>query len=256
MRYLIVPLCLFLCLQPVQAQVLFSQDFDTSTNISTYVNANPTQAQFTYAAAGNANSSIAISGKKIRLVRTDCASPGQVALVRTKNFATVAPTMLKVGFKLNAMSSTSAFIPSNPAPVVLALFNIGSSFTNDLSSNTGTTHTRLAVYVDSSITGKFQLRDGNSAGTTTASSPFFVGEKQFTMYINNSGSTQTYTGPNGTSYTLGNDKWDMWEGGQNRFFSNMPAASTSSSISLQNFKWYFYQNTGTISVDDLIFTAL
>lgn len=230
---------------------LFSQSFNSSTSIGTYVNAiSPTSGQFTFAAAAGINGSIGISNQKMKLVRKSCTGPHNSCFARTTNFAATAPSLLKVTFRLNAVCAiTNLAAP----PAVLALFNIGAGFTNDYGSNSTTTHTRFAVYTDSASTGRFRIMDNHVAASATVQSPYFVDEQAFTLITNNSGVSRTYTGPDGNTYTVANDKWDMWAG-NSRFFTGVTAAG--SSHDLQNFKMLFYSNSGTIVLDDLVFTSL
>ena len=240
----------FLSCTALKAQ-LFSQYFNSSGNLADYVNASsPGTGQFTFASSAGANGSIQISNKKLRMVRNTCASPSNTCFVRTANFAATAPTLLKMTFKLNTVYGVSNL--ASP-PAVMALFNIGSSFTNDFSSNSTTTHTRFAVYADSASSGRFRIMDNHVAASATVQSPYFVNEQAFTLIINNAGTSRSYTGPDGNSYTVANDTWDMWSG-TTRFFSGVAAAGATQS--LQNFKMFFYSGTGTVVVDDLVFTAI
>lgn len=250
MRYL---LCLFtfcLALQPAKAQ-LFSQSFNSAASMGDYVHAtSPSSGQFTFAAAAGVNGSIDISNKKMKLVRKSCTGPHNSCFVRTANFASTAPQLLQMTFKLNAVCAITN-LPAPPA--VLALFNIGSSFTNDYASNSGTTHTRFAIYTDSASSGRFRIMDNHVLASATVQSPWFVEEQAFTLVSNNSGTTRNYTGPDGNTYSVANDKWDMWAG-TTRFFTGVAAAGAGNA--LQNFKMLFYSNSGTIVLDDLVFTAL
>ncbi|WP_276485992.1 hypothetical protein [Paraflavitalea pollutisoli] len=250
MRFL---LCLFsfsMAFHAGKAQ-LFSQSFNGATSIGDYVQASsPSTGQFTFAAAAGANGSIDISNKKVRLIRKSCTGPHNSCFARTANFAATAPALLKMTFTMNAVCAITN-LPTPPA--VLALFNIGAGFTNDYASNSTTTHTRFAVYTDSASTGRFRIMDNHVAASATVQSPWFVDEQSFTLVSNNSGTARTYTGPDGNSYTVANDKWDMWAG-TNRFFTGVAAAGAGND--LQNFKLLFYSNSGMIAFDDLVFTAL
>ncbi|MET0464277.1 MAG: hypothetical protein ABW007_14025 [Chitinophagaceae bacterium] len=250
MQYLLCLFCFCMTFQQGRAQ-LFSQSFNSSDNISDYVNAvSPSSGQFTFAAAAGVNGSIQVSNKKVKMVRTNCTGPHNSCFARNVNFAATAPAVLKMTFKLNAVCGITN-LPSPPA--VLALFNIGNGFTNDYATNSTTTHTRFAVYTDSAGSGRFRILDNHVPASATVQSPYFVEEQVFTLITNNSGVSKTYTGPDGNSYSLANDKWDMWAG-TSRFFSGVAAAGAGNS--LQNFKMLFYSNSGTIVMDDLVFTAL
>ena len=250
MQYLLYLFCFCMMFQTGRAQ-LFSQSFNSSGNINDYVNAtSPSSGQFTFAAAAGVNGSITVSNKKMKMVRKNCTGPHNSCFARNVDFAATAPQLLKMTFKLNAVCGVTN-LPSPPA--VLALFNIGSGFTNDYATNSTTTHTRFAIYTDSASSGRFRIMDNHVPASATVQSPYFVEEQQFTLITNNSGISKSYAGPDGNTYTLANDKWDMWAG-NSRFFTGVAAAGASHS--LQNFKMLFYSNSGTIVMDDLVFTAL
>lgn len=230
---------------------LFSQSFDSSGNIADYVNATtPGLGQFTFAATAGSNGAILISNKKLRMVRYTCTGPHNTCFARTADFAATAPQLLKMSFKLNAVCGLTNLAST---PVVLALFNIGTGFTNDFATNSTTTHTRFAIYTDSASSGRFRIMDNHVPASATVQSPYFTNEQLFSVFINNAGVARSYTGPDGNTYTLANDRWDMWAG-QNRFFTGVAAAGVNNA--LQNFKMLFYANSGTVVVDDLSFIEL
>ncbi|MCC6463041.1 MAG: hypothetical protein IT260_21405, partial [Saprospiraceae bacterium] len=214
---------------------LFIQDFSASTTVADYVNASPDNTQFTYAAATGAGVTVSINNGTLQFSKT-----GSNAGVfnRSANFSP-APGLMKVEFDLE--------VPSASSQVAAAIFRFGESYTDDGSIPPNpTTHSRIGINTISG--GGFQLR--NIDGSTNSST--YNDVQTITWWINNSGTTASYSAPDGSTHTLGNDKNDVWIA-SDLAFNEMNAVTGS--VSLVNFKMIFSNGSGTIRFDNFLITT-
>lgn len=215
---------------------LFIQDFSASTTVGDYVNASPDNTQFTY--IGGTGVVFSINSGMLQMVR----SGGNAGYVTRNASFTPTPGLLKVVFDLEvptASGNTSS----------AAIFRFGQGYGND--NNTppnSNTHSRIGINLVAG--GGFQLRDID--GATNSST--YSGIETVTWWINNSGSSATYTGPDGGTQTLANDRNDVWVG-SDLAFNDMNSGSLNANASLSHFKINFDNGTGTIRFDNFLITT-
>jgi hypothetical protein len=215
---------------------LFIQDFSASTTVADYVSASPDNTQFTYAAATGAGVVVTINNGTLQFIKS-----GSNAGVfnRSANFSP-APGLMKVEFDLEVPSASGSV--SNAA-----IFRFGQSYSDDGSiPDNDFTHSRLGINMVSG--GGFQLRN-IALGANSAT---YTGTQTITWWVNNSGVPASYTDPNGTNQTLGNDKNDVWISGD-LAFNEMDIVTPN--IGLVNFKMIFSLGTGTIRFDNFLITT-
>ena len=107
-------------------------------------------------------------------------------------------------------------------------------------------HSRIAIVTNG--TGLLMRVVGGSND-----SEVITNEVAITWVINNSGQILTYLAPNGSSETVGNDKFDLWVGTRRAFEE---IAAESGGVPLNDMKFYFNGGVGTIAFDDLKVTGI
>lgn len=237
MRKLYPILFIFAGLLPVCAfGQLFVQDFSSSTNVNDYVSASPDNTQFTYIGTSGSGVTFSINNGTLEMVRGS-GNAGYVC--RNADFSP-APSLLKVTFDLEIPTASTAALNAS-------IFRFGQSYGND--NNTppnSNTHSRIGINM---VGGEgFQLRD-IGAGANSAT---FNGVQTVTWWINNSGSGATYTGPDGSTNTVADDKNDVWAG--NTLVFDETAAVTPS-VAITDFKLFFEFGSGTIRFDNFLMTT-
>ena len=238
----ILALSLFFCLpMVVMAQVIFTQDFsDVASNppTSTFVNSLGEADKFNFIGAANGSSAY-LNGNRLLLQR----GGGTAAATRTTAFSSsITPIVLEVKFKLD-VDFCSAYTTN-----LNAVFYVGSGFTPS-SASEAAYHSRFGVSYPAN--SKWTIRNGGTIHTTTydIDSP-----QDISWYINNSGSTFSYSDPAGGTTMLANDVADVWIGTTRAFAA---IAALTPTQSLDNIKFYLNNNqAGAVVIDNIVITAL
>jgi DNA-binding CsgD family transcriptional regulator len=213
---------------------VFSQGFSSSTSVLSYVNLFPNSGQFD-AISSAGTSSTSISSGALRFTR----GSGNTSFTRSTNFS---PTLTALVYKFDITISGTPTGNTGSA----ATFQVGSSY-NILTNNVEPdANTYAMLSVDFRGTSNFRFRDASNGNT---SSNYSVGTTySVTWAMNNSGSPLTYTAPNGSSETVGNDRADIWVG-TTRIWNE--ANVETSGGALTDLKFAFTQSTGNISIDNI-----
>lgn len=225
------------CALSTNAQTLFTQNFSSSTAVADYIRigaptpiaigdnmfTNIGQRTGTPAAPGVAT---IINNGKLRISRNQDANVGTnnynsygAAAGRTIQkaganaaLASTAPTALKVSFEL----TVADFVINQNNSLMLSIG--GATLNNEGYSAFGANggHSILGVTTLADNTYKFSrpsadATSGSGVDLTTAA--YATGSTQnITWFVNNSGSSLTYTGPDAVSHILANDTWDLFVG--------------------------------------------
>lgn len=209
--------------------VIFSQDFSTSTSVSAYVNSsNPDSGQWNAISRG----SIADGG----LSFTRGSSVG--SFTRSTDLAS-APQAVIYRFSVSVIGPTSRTKNA-------AVWQVGSAFSPTTSSRESSTkvHSQFAIdFEDSS--GGYSFSNPTTGVDYTGTS--FSKKFSITWVINNSGEALQYTAPNNSTRTVENDQWDLWCGSKPVFLGE---ESTTESRPLTDLKFAFTAGSGTIWMDD------
>ena len=237
MRKLYPILFIFAGLLPVCSfGQLFVQDFSSSTNVNDYVSASPDNTQFTYIGTSGSGVTFSINNGTLEMVR----SSGNAGYVCRNADFSPAPALLKVTFDLEIPTASTTTLNAS-------IFRFGQSYGND--NNTppnSNTHSRIGINM---VGGEgFQLRD-IGAGANSAT---FNGVQTVTWWINNSGSGATYTGPDGSTNTVADDKNDVWVGSTLVFDET---AAVTPTVAITDFKLFFEFGSGTIRFDNFLMTT-
>lgn len=233
------------------AQILLYQDFSTSTVVADYVGTGQNQFDF-IGTSGTGASSIYFNATSGKL--TFQRSGPTLAMVKTTALSTPSPTLLRIGFKINAPFG-SLLTGTN------AIFYVG----NGLFAGAATTgevattnrHSIFGVTFGANVpntcggtavnTKEFYIR--STSTVPVVNSPNYICEKEINWFINNSGTTITYADMAGGMSTLVDDAADIWVG-NTRVFAAIPAVNPAAT--LDNFKFLFNNGDGAITIDDLI----
>ena len=232
-------LCFYLP-SAAKAQVLFTQDFSSSTTISTYVGTGANQFDF-IGVNSTGSSSVYASSNRLNLQRNG----NNVGFAKTTDLSVPAPNVLKIKFKLSspfgtAMASGTAGVFYVGSDLVAAANTTGEIAT----PANGSRHSTLGITIAG--TNMFYLRE--LVGFTNSTT--YTGAQDVTWYINNSGVSINYTDPAGGTSLLADDMADVWVG-TTRIFAAIPAITPSQTI--PDFKFLFTNASGNsaIAIDDI-----
>lgn len=221
-----------------KAQILFFQNFESSTSVSSYIGTGTNQLDTIGVSAPSGSNLVYTSGGRIFIQRY-----GGTGAISKLNISPTNIPFMRVKFKLNVpFNSTGTGTAAN--------FYVGSGLSNrtsttgDPASSAGR-HSQFGVGFGSS--GTYYLRKLNNF----ANGDSLTGNQQITWFINNSGAQATYLNPAGGMTVIENDSSQVWVG-TNLYFSNMVAPNPG--VDLRDFKFVFNNTSGLgggISIDDL-----
>lgn len=235
----ICSLLMFVGVTAAQGQVIFSQDFSSSATVSSYASASsPSSGQFNAISTSGSGTVVSISSGALSFARSG-SNAG--AFSRTTDFS---PTPIAILYKFDVSVTGNSAATTN-----VAAFQVGSGFgtTNSAEANANV-HSRVGVNFTSTV-GSFSLRNIGS-GTNSSN---LSGTQTLRWYINNTGSSMNYTGPDSSTYSLANDTAQLWAGNA-RIFASISA--TTPSQSLTDLKFAFSDGSGTILIDNISISAI
>jgi regulation of enolase protein 1 (concanavalin A-like superfamily) len=223
----------------VDTGFLFQQDFSSSTSVSAYVNEIIPQAnQLNHIGTFYNGGTWSIDAGRLRHVRLNSNNSG-AGFVRTTPLPG-SPTVLKLSTDLTLTSNTSY---NDLYTIELGSFPTVGDY---VSIANGNIHNRFVVKGDG--TGKFILKlatsvsgQYNANGTTV----------HVDWFVNNSGTTKTYTGPNGTTNSLNNLSSSLWANGV-LVLNNIARDPVYTGTSLSNFRMRATTTTLDTTIDNLV----
>jgi hypothetical protein len=229
---------IFVAIPASQASVLFSQDFETSGQVSDYVSNNPTSGQWNAITSSGSGVSFEISAGKLRFTR-ETANTGSFS--RITDFEP-EPLALIYRFDLTVSGNSAA-------QTTAATWQVGSGFGtgNTLEAN-AKVHSRFGLNFGPEP-GAFSVRDIGAG----SDSVLFSGTQQITWIINNSGADLDYLGPDDSLATVGDDKWDLWIGSA---LALDERSATASDMPLLDLKFIFNRGTGAVEMDNFRIDAI
>jgi hypothetical protein len=233
--FLIVGIAAFF-VTPADGQVVFQQNFSSSTNLADYVGTGTNQ--FNAISSSGAGFSWSLNNGRLRAARTGNAG----TLARTTDLATSFGAIYQ--FSITPVDLTSV-------TTTAITFQVGSGFTTNNSVDPiASTHSRFAINFANTTTDAFTVRD--IAGGTNGSGTF-TGTQNIFFVVNNTGGSFSYTAPDGSVHAVANDTWDLWVGTSQQFND---AAATTGSVSPTDFKLTYPTGTGSIEFDNFVVTAI
>lgn len=234
--------CLLIASGSAKAQ-LFQQNFESSTNVSDYVNAAaPNNGQFNAISTSGAGTTVSIntvSGNNVLQYTRAGANAGSFS--RTTDFSPT-PTTLKYQVDVAVTGNTAA-------QTTAATFQVGSGFgTANSTEANASTYARFAINL-SATNGNFSVRDISSA----TNSAEFSGTQRITWILNNSGSTLSYTAPDCSTQTVNNDTADVYVG-NTLVFDNVAVLTATQTIT--DLKFVYSAGSGTIRLDNFLINPI
>lgn len=184
--------------------VVFQQDFQSSTNVASYVHAtSPSIGQFNDISAEATGGTWSINSGRLRLVRTGSGTTDNDAgLTRHTDFAG-APTLLHVTFDLGVSAWTSSLFQTGAFHLSVGKISAFSDYGNsDVAANT---------FQNMTVNGK----GGGQYVFTTGGveSSLFTADgtlHRVAFFLNNSGAAAPYRAPDGTLRTLRANGVALW----------------------------------------------
>jgi len=221
---------------------VFSQDFSSSTTVSSYVNlTSPSTGQFNAIQEEACGGTFSITSGKLQLVRTGASSIKFASLNRTTNFSG-PPTVMQVTVDLG--------VTANQTQASVLEFDLGNLTTVEYSHTSANVFAKFLIDATGTNTFKFNVHSIQSAaysanGTTNT----------INWYVNKSGSTQSYHGPDGSTNTLSSNNVGFWAttgGTIVKLYDNV-ATNNGASSSLADFSIEWLQvDSGTYTLDNLV----
>ena len=229
----------------IKAQ-LFNQDFSSSTLVLDYFNTVPNANQFNGLTTTNSKLTTSIENGSLQFKRTDAAS-----IYAYRNFnLTENPTLVQLKFDFELSNYQSG--TQNPTFSVF----IGNSFSN-ASFGTNSTYASRFGIVGKNGTNEFKVTTVDNIGGAPSSN-YFSGKQNITFFVNNSGSNQIYTAPNGSTESVINGTMDLWVG-TTKTINDFPLRNTASpKADIDGFKIQATSRSGlgTFSFDNIEFKDL
>ncbi|WOO40319.1 hypothetical protein [Rubellicoccus peritrichatus] len=215
---------------------LFTQDFNSSTTIVDYFDAvSPSANQLSDIGAEVNGGTWSINNGALQLVRAGLSGADAGAgFMRYEDFAG-SPNVLKIEFDL-AVSNTTTY--SDMASMRIG--NYGGIW--DYSNSIPSVATAFDIAIKGGGPGFFRLRINSTNTVTYAEDGSFV---HVVWYLNASGITQSYIGPDGGSHTLDDGSSSLW-GGTTLLIGNEPRNPNFGSTNLTDL--YFHSTTGQPAV--------
>ena len=221
------------------AQNVFSQNFNSSTTLTDYVAspASGTSNKFDGITTSGAGTTWSVAANNLTVNRT--ANAGSFTRISTTG--TTTGQALWIEFDLSVAATT--------AQTNAGTLYVGTGYTNANSGPANTsTHSRLGINF-TTTSGNFTLRNisaGVNSGTLT-------GVQKVTWVINNTGSSLSYTAPDGSTETVQTNRADVWTGTTKTFDE---IAATTNGIALKDFKFVISNGTGGITFDNFYIKPL
>jgi hypothetical protein len=231
---LLIAMCFSFCVATAQTSI-FSQDFSSSTSLASYINLLlPNDGQFNAITTGGTSSANITSGA-LRFSRGNT----NTSFTRSTDFSPT-PTALVYQFDMRLSSLPSG---NTNSAITFQVGNGYSVLTNGVETNA---NTYAQFGIDFRGSSNFRFRDitNNNTSTNFNTTTYYT----VTWAMNNSGSTLTYTAPDGNTETVANDRADIWVG-TTRIFNDANVQTATGS--LLELKFAFTASTGTIDIDNI-----
>jgi hypothetical protein len=211
---------------------IFTQDFSGSSSLSDYVAATPNSGQWNAIGTSGGGTTVGIVAGTLQYTR-DGANLGSFS--RTTDFSPV-PATLEYQFDLSVGGNTTH-------QTTAAVWQLGSGFgtANSAEANSAV-YARFGLNLEATP-GEFTVRDIS----TKADSAVFSGSQTISWFLNHSGSAISYTAPDGSVDSLGDNSADLWVG-NTRALNDLAVLTDSQTMA--DMKFSFSQGSGTITMDN------
>ncbi len=178
----------------LNAQVVFTQNFNSFGDVEDYITTTDVANQFHVMGVSTNTVTLDITNNKIEIVKS---GKGNVGFARLAGIGVHG--FLKYSMELTMASSAEAL--DEPFS-----FSVGNGFNDNLKTpDDANIHSQFFINT-TATSGQFTLK----SGTTTSAA--FSGAQTLTWFVNNTGGSVQYTAPDGSTKTLADDKSDLWVG--------------------------------------------
>jgi hypothetical protein len=217
---------------------IFSQNFNSSTNLTDYYNSTPSANQFRLISTTNSKSTVSVATNKLIFSKI-ADTTTQAYAERNVDFVSI-PTAIKLQFSFSVTGGSAA--------TSMFLLAVGSNVTNGSTPPTlSNIFARIAINTTNN-SGEFVIRDIKN---TTNGIHIFTGTQTITWILNHYGNTLNYSAPDGSLESIADGKADLWVGNIKEFDD---ISTDNSSVNLARFKFYTnsWTNGTSIMIDDII----
>ncbi len=213
---------------------LFTQNFNSSSTLSTYINSSsPSNGQFN-AISVSGGPTATITGNALQFVRSGA---GTASFARTSNFSPV-PQGIIYKFDLT--------VTNNSSSSEVAVWQIGDGFsTSNSVQSDNDCYAQFAI--DFRGSNNYRINDITNNDTYSNISGSV---KTVTWVLNKSGNTLSYNAPDGTVKTVANDRADLWVA-STRYVVGQDIEDNGN---IEDMKFIFRGSSGTIIMDNILIT--
>jgi hypothetical protein len=242
-------ICLALAanLPEAQAGIIWQQDF-SSTTLAGFTSATPNSGQVNEisASSGSDTSWAIASDDLVFTVNATTATAQVVGFTRSTDFSPI-PTL--VSAKIVARADSQGQFASDA--VKLTFGNLGSTYNGGLQGSTAGKFGEIGIAYRGTASGidRWSYRSG---GTNAAASVMETTYATGYIFLNNTASAVTYTGPNNLTHTLAAQSYTVW---QDTVVVGTESTARMGAADLSNFRLR-YNPPGTagssVSIDELV----
>jgi hypothetical protein len=226
------------------SNAVFSQNFSSSTTVGAYANpGSPSNGQLNDISAEATGGTWSIANGRLQLVRgASSTADNDAGLARWTDLA-AAPSVLHVRFDIGVLGWTNSQFQNDA--FCLDLGNFSSGF--DYDSAGASSNVFNALCIDGAGSGAYTL---NTAGGNSTPLRADGTMYRISYFLNRSGATVSYRGPDGSLRSLQPNRVAVWLDGGLRFDDVAAFAGTSSGLADFRMRWG-QANNGTWMLDNL-----
>ena len=223
------------------AQVVFTQNFSSSTTVTDYMGSGANQ--FTGINSGGTDFNWTIGGGALQGARTN-VSGGASGSANKVGILSLTSGAASYAFDFNATTGTN-----NTAGTNDVFFQVGSGYT---ATSTGAQTAQTYAQFPIDLLNNNQYSVSSTSGTVTLS-----GAHHFTFDLNNTGGPVTFITPAGAPLVVANDTFALFYD-TTTLASGLSVSATggTASLDITDFKVRYGVDFGTISIDNLTVTAV
>lgn len=231
------------------ASIVFQQDLQSSTSVSSYENpTNPNIGQFNdiggQASSGTYSINSSNSQKRLQLVRTGSTSNNDAAITRWRDLSG-PPAVLHAAFDVGVSGWTTTPYQSNA--MVLTVGNIGGSIAYD---STGPSINMFhSISVKGEGVGQFSIMTSGIKSALLAGNGTL---HHVDLFLNKSGVAANYRGPDGLVRSLQNNGVALWVNGAVVVVNGAASNGAESTLTDFRIRWEHADN-GTWVLDNFVF---
>ncbi len=228
--------------QSLGSNVLLAQTFSDGANLSTYFNASPSQNQFSEIVAESEAGDWSITDGALQIVREGSSSSDSGAgFARLTDFAG-PPSVVKFSFDFAVSGSSTN---GTMATVTTGDFTSVSDYNSG-----GASASKFSQFsIKGNGVGLYHFPFGSAKyGDSLANGEMST----IVFYLNDTGSQQTYEGPDGTLYQIDDGKASYWLNGE-VMYENFEPPGTYGASGIKTFRFHASSSdTATLRFDNFI----